>query len=109
MEPQLQPQQNVSGQVQELHEFFNPGVPKKNPYGDLFGKDEKPQQLVFNNERKDVIKLDELMPGYEKKIEFGDKFHNIRVSVEGDSIYVFIVEGAPGEQCSCCQGSGRKP
>ncbi|AXY73141.1 hypothetical protein D3H65_03765 [Paraflavitalea soli] len=108
MKPQMQQQQNMIDQILEMQEFIKPGV-KKNPYGDLFGKDENPQKLVFNNERKDEIKLDELMPGYEKKIEFGDKFHNIRVSVDGDSIYVFIVEGAPGEQCICCHGSGRKP
>lgn len=68
----------------------------------------KESKLVFNNDQNDKILLTELGEDYKKVIEFPKLFHNIEVSVKDDSIYIFIVETAPGEACTCCRGSGRK-
>lgn len=65
-------------------------------------------KLVFNNEENDKIPLTELVNNYKKVIKYSSIFHNIEVSVEDESIYIFIVETAPGEACDCCRGSGRK-
>ncbi len=65
-------------------------------------------KLVFNNEKKDEIEMTEMVPGFTKVIEFPNLFHNIEVRQEDNSIYIFIIETAPGLACSCCGGSGRK-
>lgn len=70
--------------------------------------DPKEKKIIFNNEKKDEIMLTELNHGFSREIVYPHLFHNLKVTVVKESIYILIIEQAPGVACECCSGSGRK-